>query len=311
MVRWPGGEQVFAAALVAWLVAFIGDEAVKGAKRGLLGSPESRALLKAMDVAVQATLLSVAEPSREMLAVALQERFTQPPVLTLDGHTRVRIGIIRAVQAQIAPLSDPSMTPTGKSFFEEIGVDSAQIRDELTNVVIRSIEQVAPSFPALAGLVTQLNADAIIERVDAVVEMLGAVQREPDGRALDRTLSGPAHVSRRLHLYDLSANWIEQLTDALLDVPAVANDESRQTVFDMLPDRFRHAIPRSRLPRVQVVQMIRTSANYSGGLRAMLRAIRIVEGDSDPMRRLDDLILSLNGAHGGTVAPHSPEEPDA
>ncbi len=294
---------MFAAALVAWLVAFLGDGVVKGVRRGVLGSPEHRALTKAMGLAVEATLQDVPEQSRRALDAALQDRFTEPPSLVLDGHTRVRTGLLRAIQAQIAPLSDTSITLAGKSFFEEIGVDSAQIRDELAEVVIRSIEQVGPAFPALTPLLTQLNADAILERVDSVIDMISAAQRESDRNVVDRPRSHTAAPYGISASDDPTANWIERLTDALLDVPAVADDESRQTVFDILPDKFRHAIPRSRYPRVQVLQMIRTSANYSGGLRSMLRAIRIVEGDSLAMKRLDDLILSFDGTESGTTTP--------
>lgn len=300
---------MFADALVGWLVAFLGDRLVKGVKRGLLGSPEQRALTMAISIAMETPLPNVPERSHEALTMALRERFAEPPAFMLDGHTRVRTGLIRAIQAQLAPLADPSMTPAGKSFLEEIGVDAAQIRDEVVDVVIRSIEQVGPAFPALAPLLAQLNADAIIERVDAVIETLGA-QRESNGHIVtqQRRLSGAAN--RGLDTDDLAADWIERLTDAFLQVPAIADDDSRQSVFDLLPDRFRHAIPRSRSPRIQVLQMVRTSTNYSGALRAMVRAIRIVEGDSEPMQRLDSLILSLNAPGVDNAAPYGPGGPN-
>jgi hypothetical protein len=198
------------------------------------------------------------------------------------------------------------MTPAGRSFFAEIGVDPARIRDEIADVVIRSIEQVGPAFPALTPLVTQLNADAIIERVDTAIEMIGAAQRQSEAQALDVPHNRPAATGRPPAPVALSTDWVGLLTEAFLNVPAIANDDSRQTVFDMLPNRLRDGIPRSRTPRVQVVQMIRSSANYRGGLSDMLRAIRLVEGDSDPMRRLDGLILRLTGENGDTAELHSP-----
>lgn len=293
---------MFAAALVAWLVAFLGDVTVDGVRRGVLGTPEHRALTMAMRLAVDASLSNVPVQSREPLAAALRERFVEPPAVMLDGKTRVRTGILRAIQAQIAPLSDPALTLTGQSFFEELGVDAAQIRDELAEIVIRSIEQVGPGFPALTPLIAQLNADTIIERVDAVAEMISAARRESDEQAASRSSGHRSSPSGSSDSSALDVDRIEQLTDALLHVPSVADDESRQAIFDLLPDRLRHSMPRSRHPRVQVLQMIRTSTNYAGGFRAMLRAVRIVEGDSLAMKQLDDLILSFDGAQGEITA---------
>lgn len=297
---------MFAAALVAWVVAFLGDGMVKGVRRGVLGKPEHRALVKAISVAVTATLDQAPEDSRTALAMALQDRFDEPPVLVHDGRTRVRTVLMRAIQAQLAPLADSSITPGGKSFFEEIGVDSAQIRDDLTDAIMRSIEQVGPAFPTLSPLVNQLNADAIIERVDNVAEMIGAAERELPQPTKDSTFYRQGKTS-----VEMPEDRIEKLTTAFLDVPAIADDELRQTVLDLLPARFRLAIPRSRYPKIQVIQMIRTSANYAGGMRAMLGAVRMVEGDTVAMQRLDHVILCLGGTDDATGCQGNSGAPDA
>ncbi len=160
---------MFAAAIVAWLVALLGDRALNGMTRLVLGPPDERALAEALSVAFGVAFDGVPDSSRDALSSALGERFTEPPAVVLDGRTRVRTGIIRAVQAQIAPLADPANGPGGRSFFDEMGVDAARVRDDLSGVVIRSIEQVGASSAALSPLVNQLNADAIMEQVDAVL----------------------------------------------------------------------------------------------------------------------------------------------
>ena len=157
---------MFAAAVVAWLVAVLGDRMLNGATRAVLGSPDKRALAEALAQAFDVAFDGVPESSRDVLSEALQERFLEPPMVVLDGRTEVRTGLIRAVQAQIAPLADPGATPAGRSFFDEIGVDAARVRDDLADVVIRSIEQVGATSPALSPLVNQLNADAILNRVE-------------------------------------------------------------------------------------------------------------------------------------------------
>lgn len=301
---------MFAAALVAWLVAFLGDSLFRGARRAIMGSPEQQALVKAMDVALQAPLLSVPSSSRSALMAALQEQFTQPPSLVLDGHTRVRTGIIRGIHAQIAPLADPSRTPYGRSFFQEIGIDHALIRDELSDVIIRSIEQVGPAFPALTPLLTQINADVVIEKVDEIIGMISIAQSRSSADAVETSSPRPA-IDRPENRAAPSVDWTELLTEAFLKIPAIEHEDSREAVFDLLPDRLRHGIPRSRYARIQVVQMINTSAHYSMGLRDIVRAIRIVEGDSEPMRRLDELILSFDEENGPTVTNCGQRERDA
>ena len=83
------------------------------------------------------------------------------------------------------------------------------------------------------------------------------------------------------------------LTDALLNVPAVSDDDSRRVVLEMLPADIRHAIPYSRFPRIHVLGMVNTSWNYQDGLQSLIRAVRLVEGDSLAMEKLDAVILGL------------------
>jgi Effector-associated domain 2 len=291
---------VFAAALVAWLVALLGDRAVEGVKRVVRGSPEYSALTEAMDLAIGSALQGVPAESRDALDLALRERFAAPPTVVRDGRTRVRTGIVRAIQAQLAPLADAGITPAGKSFLDEIGVDGAQLRDDLANIVIRSIEQVGPAFPALTPLVSQLNADAIVERVDAVLDRISGVQPVAAGSAgaIGDNAARSGHAGRANHPGNgqHSADTIERLAIAFLNIPAVADPEARSTVFAMLPRRLQQAIPHSRYPRIQVLEMIRTCQNYPSGLTALVRAVRLTEGDSPAMAELDQTIMELDGS---------------
>ncbi|MGH3273914.1 MAG: effector-associated domain 2-containing protein [Streptosporangiaceae bacterium] len=288
---------MFAAAVVAWLVAVLGDRALNGVTRTMLGPPDERALAQALSLAFSVAFDGVPESSRDALGTALQERFAEPPTVVLDGRTRVRTGLIRAIQAQIAPLADPAATPAGRSFFDEIGVDAARVRDDLADVVIRSVEQVGASSPALTPLVTQLNADAILDRVDAVLGQMGAIGQatiQPDGRG-SRVGVRTRKEDNGVH----SAAVAQRLTDALLCVPAVADDDSRRVVLEMLPGDLRHAIPSSRFPRIHVLGMVNTSWNYKDGLQSLVRAVRLVEGDSLAMEELDAVILDLAGPADG------------
>jgi hypothetical protein len=293
------GGLVFAAALVAWVVALLGDRMLGGVKQVVLGKPEYRALTEAMDVAMTSVLEDCPAQSRTVLNDALHERFSELPAVTYDGRTRVRTGIRRGIQLQLAPLADPGITPSGVSFLDEIGVDAAVLREELADVVIRSIEQVGTGSPALTPLVNQLNADAIVERVDLVLQEIGRA-RDRSGSARAGASRTAAAAANRKPATDISPDVIERLTDALLDIPAIADAEARSTVLAMLPRRLRRAIPHSRYPRIQVLEMIRTCKQHDrDGLRDLVRAVRLVEGDSPAMEELDELIVSLDNSDCG------------
>lgn len=284
---------MFAAAVVAWLVGVLGDRALSGVTRAMLGPPDKRALAEALTLAFDVAFAGVPESSHDVLSRALEERFSEPPTLVLDGRTRVRTGLLRAIQAQIAPLADPAATPAGRSFFDEIGVDAARVRDGLADVVIRSIEQVGASSPALTPLVQQLNADAILDGVDAVLDQLSALrQAQPP---LDAPRSRPVARAGKSDAGAHSMAVAQELTDALLKVRAVADDDSRRVVLEMLPADIRHAIPYSRFPRIHVLGMVTTSWNFADGLHSLVQAVRLVEGDTPPMENLYTLILELGG----------------
>lgn len=282
---------MFAAAVVAWLVAVLGDRALSGVTRAVLGPPDKRALAEALTLAFDVAFAGVPESSHDALSRALEERFSEPPMVVLDGRTKVRTGLVRAIQAQIAPLADPAATPGGRSFFDEIGVDAARVRDDLADVVIRSVEQVGASSPALTPLVSQLNADAILDRVDAILGQMGAISHAQSRPGTPRAKVGARTGKANYGAY--SPDTAQILTDAMLNVPAVSDDDSRRVVLEMLPADIRHAIPYSRFPRIHVLGMVNTSWNYQDGLKSLVRAVRLVEGDSLAMEKLDVVILGL------------------
>jgi hypothetical protein len=231
--------------------------------------------------------------SRDALERALRERFAEPPASVLDGRTRVRTALIDAVQDQIGPLADPSITPTGRSFLEEIGVDAERLSDDLAQVAIRCIEQVGPNFPALTPLVTQLNADGIVElgeavdaKVDGILAEIEQWKQAPPSRQRPSAQADP----RR---FEFPADVIDRLAGALMEIPSISDRDSQNVIINMLPDSLRYAIPRSTIPRIQVYNIVRTCPNFAHGLRDLVRVIRSVEGDSLPMRQLDNTILEI------------------
>jgi len=293
------------AAFVAWLVALLGDHTVRGVTRVLLGNPERRRFASALSAAMHVTIVSIMQNvpagSRDALEPALRDCFAKPPAGVLDGRTRVRTALVTAVREQIAPLTDPRMTDSGRSFLDEIDVDADWLRDELASVAIRSIEQVGTAFPALASLVAQLNADGLMELEEIISAKVDGVLASVE---LSKQ-SVPSTAPARSH--DFSPDATDRIADALLDIPSMSDNETRNVILGMLPVQLRGSIRYSPAPRVQVYNIVQACAYREEGLRQLVRAIRSLERDSIPMRRLDDLILEIG--EGGSPVPGNSTSP--
>ncbi|SFS77498.1 effector-associated domain 2-containing protein [Saccharopolyspora flava] len=81
-----------------------------------------------------------------------------------------------------------------------------------------------------------------------------------------------------------------ELVDALLKVPAVAEDDSRRVLLGLLRPEIRNAIPHHARTRAHVINIARTCRDYEGGLGDLVRALEELEGDSMPVRRVRELV---------------------
>lgn len=263
---------VLVEAIVGWVIEAIGDRTLKGVSRGLFGTEDRRSLQGAIDLALKAVTADVPSGAREGVTVALTERFSEPRKFAFDGRTGVRDALIEAIHDQIAPLGDTELTGTGRSYCEEVGVDFAQLRSDLSQAVIRAVEQVATTRPALAPLAAQLNADALLFEVRALRK---------------ETLRPASEVADRSNADTGAPPQIFDLVDALLKLEAISDEGARREVLRLLPREIAGAIARHAVPRVQVLAILRTCLNYDDGLRSLLQAVRLVEGDSIAMLELD------------------------
>lgn len=277
------------AALVAWLIAALGDRTLKGLKVLVFGKPERAALATAMGVASEALLERVPAEARTDFAKALSNCLTKPPAIVFDGVVPVKTAIIDGLLAQVRPLADASITTSGRSYLSEIGVDEARVLGDLPDIVIRSIQQVGASNPALQPLAAQLNADVIQADTRQILDAVQAL--------LLRERTAPAAPSpggdRSRHL---TVELLDPVIDAMKRVPAFSDYNARNAIINMLHPDIQGAISRSPIPAIEMVNTVKTCANYTGGLNELLAAIRIVEGDSEPMRELEQAIAAL-GRH--------------
>jgi len=81
-----------------------------------------------------------------------------------------------------------------------------------------------------------------------------------------------------------------ELVDCFLEVPSVADPGSREQVLRLLGADVRAAIPRHPTARFDVLSIIRTCLNYPNALDDLVAAVRALEGDSLPMRRLEEAV---------------------
>jgi Effector-associated domain 2 len=280
------GVWMLEAALVAWLVGALGDRALKGLRAITLGKPEQTSLARALRVACQSLLDQVPPSAREPLAAALEECFRKPPVMILDGRTSVRKALVDGVLAQARPLFDRVGTLSGRSALQELGVDEDLVRAELPEIVVRSVQQVAPHHPTLAPLASQLNADEIQEKIGLILDAVEALGRQSRSPSPGRMT---AHVMTRTWTVDL----LTPVVDAMAMVPSMADRNTRNSIINSLSPGPRDAIYRSDITRVDILNTVRACENYSGALNELRTTIRLIEGGSEAMRSLDAAILTL------------------
>jgi RNA polymerase sigma-70 factor (ECF subfamily) len=87
----------------------------------------------------------------------------------------------------------------------------------------------------------------------------------------------------------LKQHVLGPLVDALLNVPTIREEEGRRMVLRLLPLDISAAVPHHHLPRQFVLNLVGTCLDYQNGLRDLLRVLRDIEGDSLPMRRLEEV----------------------
>ncbi|MFI6024132.1 effector-associated domain 2-containing protein [Amycolatopsis magusensis] len=79
------------------------------------------------------------------------------------------------------------------------------------------------------------------------------------------------------------------LIDELLRFPVLREPESRQLLLDLLPAEIAHSVPHHPRPRLHVIALVRTCLRHENGLTTLLTALRTLDGDSPPLRRLESI----------------------
>lgn len=99
------------------------------------------------------------------------------------------------------------------------------------------------------------------------------------------------HTSTRASATPAPGNFA--LVDALLEVPTVADDESRKLLLGRLRPEIRNSVAGNPRARLHVMNIVTTCRNYDGGVQELVRALREVEGDSLPVRRVREIVTDV------------------
>lgn len=125
------------------------------------------------------------------------------------------------------------------------------------------------------------------------------VRNEMTGSAQNVVQAGTVHGG--IHVYGSAAppppadsgDAFTAVVDALLEVPSVRDEPGRRMVLSRLRREIAEAVPHHQRARLHVIELVRTCRDYDGGLDDLLRVLRELEGESNPVRRSAQAIRAL------------------
>jgi hypothetical protein len=88
-----------------------------------------------------------------------------------------------------------------------------------------------------------------------------------------------------------------ELIDALLAVPAVADESGRRLLVDLLRPEIANAIPYHPRARTHLIAIVDACLKYKGGLESLLDALRTIERPSMPLRSLEATLDRILPSH--------------
>jgi hypothetical protein len=163
--------------LAAWLTGVLADAGRKKLTALVLGTDQERALRQAATAAVQRTAAQLRpgdEAQAAELAMVVSEVFHEPvPRAPLAGHATVLEALDAGIAGQLAVLDDASLTGTGQSSADVLGVSGSVVAGALTGHLLREIVTRGAGDGPLFSLASQLNGDVTHLQGQRLEAMLG------------------------------------------------------------------------------------------------------------------------------------------
>jgi hypothetical protein len=204
--------------LGAWLTALLADAGHKKLITLVVGTEQERALRSAATAAVWLTVEELCPGDDEQaqhVALVISQIFSEPaPAASPAEHNSVLEALQAGVGRQLAVLDDASLTGTGQSSADVLGVPAAVLAEKLTRYLLREIVVRGSRGGPLSPLASQLNHDMThlqSQEIGDAVRQLDRAIRE----ALASLEAGrPAEQPRAQSITD-TALHVEQLFDGL------------------------------------------------------------------------------------------------
>jgi hypothetical protein len=163
--------------LGAWLVGVLADAGRKKLAEFVLGTDQERALRQAATAAVGLTARELRPGDREQagqLALVISQVFGAPvPGEPLAGHQTVLQALQAGIADQFEVLDDASVTGTGQSSSDLLGVTGTVLAERLTANLLREILMRGARGGPLSPLASQLNDDVThlqVQRLEGVID---------------------------------------------------------------------------------------------------------------------------------------------
>jgi hypothetical protein len=192
---WETAGVVFVVdAFGVWLVEQLADAGRKKLTELILGDEHDRALRQAANAAIRATAAEVSPLDgrrAEQAVIVIGQVFNEPvPDAPRPGPVMLLEGLQAGIALQLAVLDDASLTGTGQSSADVLGVPGAVLADRLTGHLVREIMVRGSRGSPLTALADQLNHELTRLQVESGLARLTAEIR--DTRALPGSSMTPA-----------------------------------------------------------------------------------------------------------------------
>jgi hypothetical protein len=167
--------------LGAWMVGVLADAGRARVTELILGTEQERALRQAAATAVRLTAEEVRPDNVEeaaQVAAVISQVFSDPTTsASLPKGVTLLEGLESGIAGQLAVLDDASLTGTGSSSAEALGIDAGWIAENLTGHLVQQImmrgARGGPLFPLASLLsqnVTQLQGQRLQDAVGRLVQ---------------------------------------------------------------------------------------------------------------------------------------------
>ena len=186
--------------LGAWLVGLLADAGRKKLTTWVLGDDQERALRQAATTAVQLTAAELRpgdDEQAEQLAGVISQVFSEPvPAGPLAGHGTVLVALQAGIAGQLAVVDDASLTGTGWSSAEVLGVPAAVLAERLTAHLLREIVARGARGGPLFPLASQLNDDVTHLQGRQLKGMVGEVLEVLARLDVARSVAAPTALAQ-------------------------------------------------------------------------------------------------------------------